>query len=335
MKKWLIFESEVEEILNFNDKLTFILKDSKFLNNENSSFTDIGYIDKYQVINVINYGGNKLHITDQYYFHTDIIAFDDFKVKCKIDLFNRLKIKKSNYFNQIFQNEFEKYFYKKKYTFFATSYYSYFIFDIEDDFEIDNINQILFHIKERIFFPFYILSKFYYENRYFIYFFIDIFFDKIFEINYYDLPFFLWEKRRVYYGNYLYDILNKNIIEIIKNDYDFVFLNIFKEKGFSLIVSKNIFEKVLKEKKVDLKNEFIESINFVEIYPNNIKASQLVKKENEYKYRNESDIINLYTNLLKYLKNIWLSKNLYYLIFLEELLFFLKKLTKIIFKNKK
>ncbi|MCX8058818.1 MAG: hypothetical protein N3A58_05345 [Spirochaetes bacterium] len=250
-KNSIIFESEVEEILNFDDKLTFILKNSQFIPMKMSNFSDIGYIDKYKIEKVIYFGGNKLHISNSNYY--DFIPSDliEKRLICKIDLKKRILISKLNKFFESFENEFNKYFYKINYNFFFTEYCGYIILDFCDRKYEKDIFQIFYNLKEKFLYNFNICSYFYFNERFYVYFIFETLFLNYYSFNLNNVNFLKINNRNIYYGFFFEDIYKRLFYDLWLNNYDFIFLVL--DKGYSYIaISKNLYnERFLNEYMID------------------------------------------------------------------------------------
>lgn len=306
-KKYLNFETELEEILNFNDRLTFILKDSKFISSKNSNFSDVGYINDFKVERVIDFGLNRLHISSTYYYDFNPNLINDHKMKCKIDLSNRINLKKTFIFKKIFENEFLKFYPFLSYYSFFTDIISYFLFENINSKQKKDILQIFYSIKAKYSINLILFANLFIDKKMIVYFSFENFLINYFNLNLGNFNFFIYNNNKVYYGFLFEDMYKRIFYDIYNFSCEFLYFVLGKENNNYILISNNLSNennfKLLLNQILTSKNFNLDKINEnIIIYTkNNINDSN-----------NLESLIDLYCQFVKILKyKTWYYKILY------------------------
>jgi len=240
MKKWYKFKTMVEEIVNIDSRLSFILSESKFIYRNNSNFSDKGFIDQFRINDVVKIHKTVFHITDRDYYDFNDPELISRKAECKIELFNRILYKHYHGFILYLKQEIEKYFPRINFHYFFTQQYSYILFENSDEKSIMNIKQIM--QQAVVYYPlsFKLITDFFLEGKYCIYFVCDQSMGHLLNISINDFPFFWFNSLKLYYGMIPELIFNLVYYDLVHPDNEFLFVLLKNNNQSQIVKSENL-----------------------------------------------------------------------------------------------
>lgn len=106
MKRYIEQYITIDEIVNYQGKLAFIVNNSPFKVSDEKCFSDIGFIGKYKIVDVQYIYNSKFHITDLNYYEFNELNITSKKIKIKIDIKNRIKLNNLILFVKKFKSVF-------------------------------------------------------------------------------------------------------------------------------------------------------------------------------------------------------------------------------------
>ncbi len=119
------FTTQIEEVVDYKGNLAFLLNNTKYRTINKYSISDIGYIDKYRIDQVVKIHDNIFHITNQNYLDFKDYSLCQRDVSCSINSFQRKLLDDYQTFYQKFFNELSIYYLDYNKTYFISDFNSY------------------------------------------------------------------------------------------------------------------------------------------------------------------------------------------------------------------
>lgn len=243
MKRYIEETITIDEIVNYQGKLCFIINNSPFIVSTKNHFSDTGYVGKYEINDVQFIYNSKFHITNKNYYEFNELNITSEDVKIKINIKNRLKLKYSIFFAKKFIDLISTKYPLIKFNYFIGKTDSYIYFN--NDRKMIELNDLLLFIDKilvrEINFYFNISSIINIDNKFFIFF------------NLYDYPINMKTEENFgiiskynfskLFDSWYYDIIsNINFVYYILDKSRYYLLANIKDRDKFDLIDKNIFK---------------------------------------------------------------------------------------------